>query len=95
MKLRDISWSKKILGLSGLYMLGNIFIGVFCAIALYYQISTIQNEVGETRQRVDVATNARLAIVEMGRARSSLIAAQESTDIRRGAIGSIRASAKL
>ena len=94
-KLSNVAWRKKILGLSALYILGTIFVGLIGGIAIYTQNKSIQNAVIQSQARVEAATNARVSLLRMDRNKALLIVAQESEDIRKAAVATIRASSIL
>ncbi len=93
--LANISWRKKILGLSGLFVLGIAGVGLFGGYTIYHQNHTIQAALSESQKRVEAATNAQVAILSMARAQAQIIAAQEPVDIRRAAISAIKGAALL
>ncbi|MFZ5594297.1 MAG: methyl-accepting chemotaxis protein [Pseudomonadota bacterium] len=93
--LANIGWRKKILGLSGIFVLGIAAVGLFGGYTIYHQNTSMQAALGESQQRVEAAANAQVAILAMGRAQAQIIAAQEPTDIRRAALSAIKASSLL
>ncbi len=93
--LNNIGWRKKIFALTGILVLGSVFIGVIGAAAIYYQDTRIKASVTLAETRISAATRARLSIMSMNSAINALIAADDPAGIRKGAIGSIRASAYL
>ncbi len=93
--LANISWRKKILGLSGLFVLGITGVGLFGGYTIHHQNHTIQAALSESQKRVEAATNAQVAILSMARAQAQIIAAQEPVDIRKAAISAIKGAALL
>jgi len=93
--LSNVSWGKKILGLSAVLISGSVVVGAVGAYALYYETQFMQSTIKASQARLDAANNARVAIVTMSRSINGLIASQEPGDIRRAAIATIRASSGL
>jgi methyl-accepting chemotaxis protein len=93
--LSNINWRKKILGLTSLFMLGSVCIGLVGAAAIYYLNTRIEIAVSNTEAKVSAASQARFSIMEMNRAIYELLVANEKAGIRKGAIGSIRAASSL
>ena len=90
-----MAWKTKILGLAGIFMLGNLTVGLFGGGMIYYVNQEIMNSVIKSRVRTAAATNARTSILQLGKAINALIAADDKGGIRNGAVGSIRASSIL
>ncbi len=93
--LSHIGWRKKILGLSSLYMAIILLVGLFGASTIQQQSAAMKEIVQGSQARLDTVTGARLAIVEMGRALASVIAAEEKKEIRGEAVAAIRALSLL
>ncbi len=89
--LSHIGWRTKILSLSGLYILLILAVGLFGAYTIYQQNRDMENMIQKAQPRVDLATNARLAAVELGRALANVIAAEQKKEIRRESVAAIRA----
>jgi len=93
--LGNINWRKKILGLAILFMLGTVSVGLVGAGVIYYLNDQVKQAVGQAEGRIKFAAQARVSIVDMNRAINALLAADDKAGIRKGAIGSIRASSLL
>ena len=63
--LSHIGWRTKILSLSGLYILLILAVGLFGAYTIYQQNLGMEDMVNKAQPRVDLATNARIAVVEL------------------------------
>lgn len=93
--LGNINWRKKILGLAVLFMLGTVSVGLVGAGVIYYLNDQVKHAVGQAEARIKFAAQAHVSIVDMNRAINALLAADDKAGIRKGAIGSIRASSLL
>jgi methyl-accepting chemotaxis protein len=93
--LSDIAWRKKILGLSALFILTIISVGILGGYAIYFQNKSIKEAVIQSQARVEAATNARISLLHMDKNKALLIVAQEPADIRKAAIATIRAASTL
>ncbi len=93
--LSNIAWRKKILGLSALFILGSMIIGLVGAGAIYTQNKEMKIAVSHSQVRLEAATNARLSLLRMERNKALLIVAQDTADIRKAAIDTIRGSSAL
>ena len=93
--LSNINWSKKILLLSMFLLSFSLVVGSVGGYFIYQQAKNIRLSIANSRSKTDVAINARITIIEMDRALKALVAAVEKKDIRKGAIGSIKASSLL
>ncbi len=93
--LSDLSWKKKIFGITGLFMLGIIVEAVVGGYTIVGQNRTMQAALAFSQSKVDAAMTARSAILEMGRAQAELISYAESQQIRQAAVMAIRASSTL
>jgi methyl-accepting chemotaxis protein len=93
--LSNIPWKAKIIGLIMSFI---VIFGVTALIAGFLidrQNHATQSTVSLALERLDAATNARNAVLDMARAKAELIAAEEAGQIRKNAIGMIRAAAIL
>jgi len=88
--LSHISWRTKILGLSGMYILLILGVGLFGTYTIHQQNLDMEEMVQQAQPRVDLAANARIAVVELGRALANVIAAEQKKEIRREAVAAIR-----
>lgn len=93
--LGNINWRKKILGLAIIFMLSTVSVGLVGAGVIYYLNDQVKQAVGQAENRIKFAAQSRVSIVDMNRAINALIAADDKAGIRKGAIGSIRASSLL
>ncbi len=93
--INNLSLRTKILFLAGLLIIGIMSVGLLGAGFIHSQSKATEAAVAESQARVTAATRARVAIVEMNAAISTLLAADERLDIRKAAIASIRASSHL
>ena len=93
--LSHISWRKKIIGYSALYILLVLGIGLFGVLTINQQNHAMAEIVQGSQQRVNGAYNARVAVVEMSRALATVVAAEERRTIRLQAVGAIRALSTL
>ena len=93
--LGNISLRRKILTLSGLFILGIFVVALVGGGVIYYQGKMVQEAVKSSQMRITTASSARIAIVEMNAAINGLLAADEKSSIRPAAIASIRASSLL
>ncbi len=93
--LNLISIRAKIFLLSGIFILGMIAVAAGGAWVIHKQNIDVHNKVSTSQARVNAASSARLAIVEMTSAINALLAADDPANIRPAAIQSIRASSRL
>lgn len=93
--INNSSLRTKILSLSGLLIVGIVCVGLLGAGFIHSQSKATEAAVAESQAKVTAATRARVSIVEMNAAISTLLAANERLDIRKAAIASIRASSHL
>ena len=93
--LSNINWSKKILLLSMFLLSFSLIVGSVGGYFIYQQAKNIRQSIANSRSKTDVAIEARITIIEMDRALKALVAAVDKRDIRKGAIGSIKASSLL
>ncbi len=93
--LSHIGWRKKILGYSALYVFLILGVGLFGVYTINQQKQSMENIVQGSQTRVNVAANARVAVVEMGRALANVVAAVERREIRLQAVAAIRSLSLL
>ncbi len=93
--LSHIGWRTKILSLSGLYILLILAVGLFGAYTIYQQNLGMEDMVNKAQPRVDLATDARIAVLEMGRALANVITAEQKKEIRLESVAAIRALSML
>ncbi len=93
--INNSSLRTKILSLSGLLIIGIVCVGLLGAGFIHSQSTSTETTVAESEAKVEAASRARVAILEMNAAISTLLAADERLDIRKAAIASIRASSHL
>lgn len=93
--LSNINWSKKILILSMFFLSFSLLVGSVGGYFIYQQAKNFRQSITNSRSKTDVAIDARITIIEMDRALKALVAAVDKTDIRKGAIASIKASSLL
>jgi len=88
--LSHIGWRKKILGYSALYVILVLVVGLFGVYTINEQKQSMENIVQGSQTRVNVAANARVVVVEMGRALANVVVAEERREIRRQVVAVIR-----
>lgn len=93
--LSNIGWNKKFILFASIYMLILLVVGAFGAFTIMKQNNSMQSIVHNSQSRVNAAANARLAIVELGRALANVIAETERKDIRMEAVSAIRSLSML
>jgi len=93
--LSHIGWRKKILGYSALYVFLILGVGLFGVYTINQQKQSMESIVQGSQTRVNVAANARVAVVEMGRALANVVAAVERREIRKQAVAAIRSLSLL
>ncbi len=94
-RLANVAWRTKIWGFSGLFLLGMAIIGTVSGLIVYQQNQQIQHAVETSQYKLDVATNARIALLHLEKSKAQLIVANDRADIRTHAIATIRASSHL
>jgi methyl-accepting chemotaxis protein len=94
-RIADISWSKKLLAVSGMYILGLLSVGVVGGYAVYAENKTTEAALRVSQSRADATSKAQVAILIMGRAEAQLISASNSGERRTAAIAAIGASSAL
>ena len=93
--LSNLSWKKKIFGVTGLFMLGIVVEAVVGGYTILHQNRAMQEALAQSQTKVDAAITARAAILEMGRAQAELISYADAKQIREASINAIRASSVL
>jgi methyl-accepting chemotaxis protein len=93
--LSTIPLAYKISGLISFILLVNLTIIIASAFVIDKKNAEVQTKIGNAIERANLATSSRFAVIEMELAKAELIAADDKADIRKGAIGSIRAASKL
>ncbi|MGD8566726.1 MAG: methyl-accepting chemotaxis protein [Gammaproteobacteria bacterium] len=93
--LLHVSWQKKILLFACLYITLLLAIGLFSAYTIVNLNRSMESIVHNSQSRVNVANNARVAIVELSRALASVIAVSDPREIRQESISAIRALSLL
>lgn len=83
--LSNISWGKKLFVLTSIFIIGSVILGLIASYALHHLSRSINDVATVSQLRINAATSARIAIVEMGRARSKLIAEENPSSIRTAA----------
>lgn len=83
--LSNISWGKKLIVLTSIFIIGSVILGLIASYALHHLSQSINDVATVSQQRINAATSTRIAIVEMGRARSRLIAEENPASIRTAA----------
>lgn len=79
--LANISWGKKLFALTSIFIIGSLILGLVASYALHNISQSINQSASVSQSRISAATKARIAIVEMGRARSQLIAEEDPQKI--------------
>jgi len=91
----NISWRYKILLFGGIFLLGNIVLGIVGGIGLFYQSNTMRGAVEQSLSRLDAANIARVSIIRLAEAKAKVIVEQDRKDIRIAAVESIRTASML
>ena len=94
-RLTDLGWRKKILWFSGCFVVFALAVCAVGVVTVFYVNQSTRAAVDVARLRLDSATTARLAVLELDRAQYRLISAQSAEEIRQAAIASIRAASTL
>ena len=76
LRIADISWSKKLLAVSSIYILGLLSVGVVGGYTIYGQTKATEAALKVSQSRSDVASKAQVAILTMGRAQAQLLSAE-------------------
>jgi len=93
--IADISWAKKLLAVSGIYMLGLLSVGIVGGYTIYTDSKTTEVALSASQTRADAASTAQTAILVMGRAQAQLLSAINADERRTAAIAAIGASSAL
>ena len=93
--IADISWAKKLLAVSGVYMLGLLSVGLVGGYTIYTGCKTTEAALSASQIRANAASKAQLAILVMGRAEAQLLSAVNAEERRTAAIAAIGASSAL
>lgn len=75
--------------------MGTLAVGGVGSVAIAYLNASIEDAVGNARERAAIAANARLSIIGIDRAQARLVAAQTPDEIRREVVAAIRAASYL
>ena len=93
--LSNISWKKKIFGVTGLFILGLIVEALMGGFTILTQNNAMRQALEVSYAKVNAAITARVAILEMSRSQADLISQSDPQKIRDASIGAIRASSLL
>ena len=93
--LLHVGWQKKFLLFASLYTALLLAIGLFAAYTIINLNRSTQSFVHNSQERVNVAYNARVSIVELGRALANVVAASDAQQIRLEAVKAIRSLSLL
>ena len=93
--LSNVSWKKKIFGVTGLFLLGIIVEAVLGGYTIITQNSAMREALEASYAKVNAAISARVAVLEMSRSQADLISQSISQKIRQSAVEAIRASSRL
>jgi len=91
----NISWRYKILLFGGIFLLGNIALGIVGGIGLFYQSNSMRTAVEQSLSRLEAANIARVSIIKLAEAKAKVIVEQDKRSIRMAAVGSIRTASIL
>jgi HAMP domain-containing protein len=91
----DISWAKKLMAASSIYILGLLSVGVMGGYTIYANTKATEAALNASQTRVDIAVRAEVAILVMGREQAQLLSASNSDERRAAAIAAITASSAL
>ena len=94
-RIADISWPKKVLVVSSIYILGLMSVGAVGGYAIYGQNKATGDALKGSQARADAASKAQASILIMGKAQAELISASGLEDRRRAAVLAIQASSTL
>lgn len=93
--LSHVGWRTKILGLSALYIIIVLGVGLFAGFTIFEQNRALENIVHNSQARVNTASNARVAILDMGRSLANVVAVSEKTETRAQSVAAIRSLSLL
>jgi hypothetical protein len=94
-RIADISWPKKILAVSSIYIVGLLTVGAVGGYTIYAQNRATGDALKVSQARADAAGKAQAAILIMGKAQAELISASGLEDRRGAAVLAIQASSTL
>jgi hypothetical protein len=94
-RIADISWPKKVLVVSSIYILGLMSVGAVGGYAIYGQNKATGDVLKGSQARADAASKAQASILVMGKAQAELISASGPEERRRAAVLAIQASSTL
>src|SRR6266852_3057340 len=92
LRIADISWSKKLFGVSAVYVLGLLSVGFIGGYTIFAQNKVTETALANSQTRVDAASASQVAILVMGKAQAQLLSAADAGERRTAAILAIRAS---
>ena len=93
--LSNVSWKKKIFGVTGLFLLGIIVEAVLGGYTIITQNKAMRDALEASYAKVNAAISARVAVLEMSRSQADLISQSDPQKIRLAAVAAIRASSTL
>ena len=93
--LSNVSWKKKIFGVTGLFLLGIIVEAVLGGYTIITQNQAMRGALEASYAKVNAAISARVAVLEMNRSQADLISQSDPQKIRQSAVAAIRASSRL
>ena len=73
LRIADISWSKKLLAVSSIYILGLLSVGVVGGYTIYGQTKATEAALKVSQSRSDAASKAQVAILTMAELRRSCL----------------------
>ena len=91
----DLGWSKRLLAVSSLSILGLLFVCVAGGYTLYQQSKSTQETLRISQKRADAAIKAQTAILTLGKEEAQLVNATEQVEQRTDAVLAIQASSIL
>ena len=93
--LSNVSWKKKIFGITGLFILGLVVEALIGGYTILTQNTAMRQALEASYAKVNAAITARVAILEMSRSQADLISQSDPQKIREASISAIRASSVL
>ena len=94
-RIVDISWAHKLLGVSCVYILGLMSVGLVGGYTIYTDNKATETALSISQERARAASSAQVAILVMGRAQAQLLSASDAEARRTFAIAAIGASSAL
>ncbi len=94
-RIADISWPKKVLAISGIYIVGLMSVGAMGGYAIYAQNKATGDALKGSQDRADAASKAQAAILLMGKAQAELVSTSGLAEKRYAAVLAIQASSAL